>query len=244
MDWVQQGLLVGATILAIVLVAIAKWAVERLGGKGEGSRRYSFHQHNGYDSQVPSIDVPKRRLSLQERLNLEREGSKERSDSYSLGSGKASGTRPKNVGILAAEVYFPSTYVRQQQLERAHGVAQGKFTSGLGQSGMAFVGDREDINSIALTVVENLLSKYDIPRERIGRLEVGTETLVDRAKSTKTVLMSLFEESGNTDIEVSKGASRGGKKKEAAATGGRDGGERGGGVLSGCVCVCGRARRW
>jgi hypothetical protein len=31
---------------------------------------------------------------------------------------------------------------------------------------------------------------------------VGTETLVDRAKSTKTVLMSLFEESGNTDIEV------------------------------------------
>ena len=112
------------------------------------------------------------------------------------------GTRPKNVGILASEIYFPSTYVRQTLLEKAHGVSQGKFTSGLGQAGMAFVGDREDINSIALTVVENLLNKYEIPREKVGRLEVGTETLVDRAKSTKTVLMSLFEASGNTDIEV------------------------------------------
>ncbi len=68
---------------------------------------------------------------------------------------------------------------------------------------MAFVGDREDINSIALTVVENLLNKYEIPREKVGRLEVGTETLVDRAKSTKTVLMSLFEASGNTGEYVS-----------------------------------------
>jgi hydroxymethylglutaryl-CoA synthase len=30
---------------------------------------------------------------------------------------------------------------------------------------------------------------------------VGTETLVDKSKSTKTVLMSLFAESGNTDME-------------------------------------------
>jgi hypothetical protein len=164
-DWVQQALVLGATILAIVLVATAKWAVDSIAG------RESAAEYDTYDDQVPSIDVPKRRMSLTERLNLEREG-KERSESFSMGSGRASGRRPKNVGILAAEIYFPSTYVRQQQLERAHGVSQGKFTSGLGQSGMAFVGDREDINSIALTVVENLLSKYDIPRERIGRLEV------------------------------------------------------------------------
>lgn len=30
---------------------------------------------------------------------------------------------------------------------------------------------------------------------------MGTETLIDKSKSTKTVLMSLFEESGNDDIE-------------------------------------------
>jgi hydroxymethylglutaryl-CoA synthase len=35
----------------------------------------------------------------------------------------------------------------------------------------------------------------------IGRLEVGTETILDKSKSVKTVLMQLFEESGNYDVE-------------------------------------------
>lgn len=35
----------------------------------------------------------------------------------------------------------------------------------------------------------------------IGHLEVGTETIVDKSKSVKTVLMQLFEGSGNSDIE-------------------------------------------
>ena len=62
-------------------------------------------------------------------------------------------------------------------------------------------GDREDVNSISLTVVSSLMEKYNISPTQIGRLEVGTESLVDKSKSTKTVLMSLFEGSGNTDIE-------------------------------------------
>ena len=33
----------------------------------------------------------------------------------------------------------------------------------------------------------------------VGRLEIGTETLVDKSKSTKTILMDLFP--NNTDIE-------------------------------------------
>ncbi len=43
------------------------------------------------------------------------------------------------------------------------------------------------------------MSRYDIDPLQVGRLEVGTETLVDKSKSTKTVLMELFP--GNTDIE-------------------------------------------
>ena len=65
----------------------------------------------------------------------------------------------------------------------------------------AVTGDREDINSIALTVVQSLLEKYDISHSSVGRIEVGTESLVDKSKSIKTVLMSLFEGSGNSDIE-------------------------------------------
>lgn len=105
------------------------------------------------------------------------------------------------VGILGIEVYFPSTFVAQEDLEKANGVSSGKYTIGLGQLGMAFTGDHEDVNSIALTVVQSLLEKYEVDPSQVGRLEVGTETLVDKSKSTKTVLMSLFEPLGNTDIE-------------------------------------------
>jgi len=43
------------------------------------------------------------------------------------------------------------------------------------------------------------LDRYNIDPHQVGRLEIGTETLVDKSKSTKTVLMDLFP--GNTDIE-------------------------------------------
>jgi len=66
---------------------------------------------------------------------------------------------------------------------------------------MAFVQDFEDVNSMALTVCQNLLEKYKIDPRTIGRLEVGTETLIDKSKSTKTVLMQLFSKYGNHDIE-------------------------------------------
>ena len=51
---------------------------------------------------------------------------------------------------------------------------------------MAFCDDREDITSMFLTVVSSLMKKYDIKPEEIGRLEVGTETLLDKSKSIKT----------------------------------------------------------
>lgn len=106
----------------------------------------------------------------------------------------------KNVGIMAMEVYFPPTFVKQSSLEEYSGVAAGKYTIGLGQESISIVtGDVEDVNSICLTVVHNLLEKYAIDPMTVGRLEVGTETLVDKSKSTKTVLMDLFP--GNTDIE-------------------------------------------
>jgi hydroxymethylglutaryl-CoA synthase len=106
-----------------------------------------------------------------------------------------------NVGVLAMEVYFPSSFVKQTDMEAANGVSAGKYTIGLGQDAMAFTGDLEDVNSISLTVVQALLEKYNISPAEIGRMEIGTESLVDKSKSTKTVLMSLFAESGNTDIE-------------------------------------------
>lgn len=107
--------------------------------------------------------------------------------------------RPQNIGIKAFEIYLPSQYVDQAELEQADGIPAGKYTIGLGQTRMAFVNDREDIYSLGLTVVSRLLAKNNIDPASIGRLEVGTETLLDKSKSVKSVLMQLFGD--NHDIE-------------------------------------------
>merc|ERR1711907_594636 len=109
--------------------------------------------------------------------------------------------RPKHVGIHAMEVYFPKTAVRQSDLEKHAGVSEGKFTIGLGQQSMAFASVEEDINSIMLTAAQSLLEKYDISPLSIGRLEVGTETLIDKSKSVKTTLCQLLNSYGNFDVE-------------------------------------------
>ncbi len=50
-----------------------------------------------------------------------------------------------------------------------------------------------------MTAVSKLLKNYNVDPNSIGRLEVGTETILDKSKSVKTVLMQLFGE--NTNIE-------------------------------------------
>lgn len=108
---------------------------------------------------------------------------------------------PKDVGIIALEIYFPCQYVDQSELEMHDGVSKGKYTIGLGQSKMGFCSDHEDINSLCLTVVQHLIERNNISYNDIGRLEVGTETIIDKSKSVKTVLMQLFAECQNSDIE-------------------------------------------
>lgn len=111
------------------------------------------------------------------------------------------GTWPSNVGILAMEVYFPKMCVNHTELEKYDNVSTGKYTIGLGQTRMGFCGDLEDINSLCLTVVQNLVEKNALSYSDIGRLEVGTETILDKSKSVKSVLMQLFASSGNYNVE-------------------------------------------
>ncbi|VDK37623.1 unnamed protein product, partial [Dibothriocephalus latus] len=105
----------------------------------------------------------------------------------------------KRIGILAAELYFPKQLVDQQLLEKTNG-CPGKYTKGLGQVSMAICDIAEDINSLALTVTHNLIQRIGLDLKKVGFLEVGTESLIDKSKSTKSVLMQLFEESGNYDV--------------------------------------------
>ena len=74
----------------------------------------------------------------------------------------------KNVGILGIEVYTSAMYIQQSELEKYNQVPTGKYTIGLGQELISIVnGDNEDINSICLTVVHNLLEKYVDKKHRI-----------------------------------------------------------------------------
>jgi len=108
---------------------------------------------------------------------------------------------PKDVGIRAIHFVIPSLYVDQTDLEVYDKVSAGKYTIGLGQKQMGFCTDLEDVNSLCLTAVSQLVKNNDINYSDIGRLEVGTETIIDKSKSVKTVLMKLFESSGNFQVE-------------------------------------------
>ena len=85
------------------------------------------------------------------------------------GSGKAWARHwPQDVGIVAIDVYFPSHYVDQSELEDFDKVSKGKYTIGLEQDKMGFCSDREDINSLCLTVTQGLMEKNNISFNDIG----------------------------------------------------------------------------
>ena len=113
---------------------------------------------------------------------------------------QVSKTRPVNVGIVALVWYSPQTYVAQTSLEKEDN-CEGKYTIGLGQQQMAFADSREDVGSLLLTACARLLENYNIDPKSVGRLEVGTETLIDKSKSVKTSLR-LFE--GNANSRASR----------------------------------------
>ena len=107
----------------------------------------------------------------------------------------------ENLGIIDIQIYFPRYYISQYELEEYDKVPHGKYTIGLGQTNMSFVDDNEDINSMCLTVLDKLIKKNNISLNQISRIEVGTETIIDKSKSVKTHLMELFKNTNNNDIE-------------------------------------------
>lgn len=98
------------------------------------------------------------------------------------------------------ELYLPRFFVPQADME-VHDGCEGKYTSGLLQEQIGFNTDDEDAVSFALTAVTRLLERHQVDKASIGRIEVGTETQVDRSKSIKTFLVGLFNQAGVYDLE-------------------------------------------
>jgi len=111
--------------------------------------------------------------------------------------------KPASVGIHALEVYFPQSYILLDDLEERdiqlqgedqRAKIKGKYTKGLGQHALAFCSDHEDIVSIMMNAVSNLMKHYGYKQSDFGRLEIGTESSFDRSKSLKSYIMQLFPE--------------------------------------------------
>ena len=118
------------------------------------------------------------------------------------------------MGICAMELYLPVWRVSQAELELLDseefgpGVI-GKYTKGMGLHESRFVSDDEDPVSMALSALHRLMASLEktaglgasSPWEQVGRLEVGTESIIDRSKSMKSYLMEPFERRGLVDVE-------------------------------------------
>jgi len=62
----------------------------------------------------------------------------------------------------------------------------------------------KELFACSLTVVNSLLKKYNVDPKLIGRLEVGSETVIDKSKSIKTWLMQIFEVCSPNSVKSSK----------------------------------------
>lgn len=85
-------------------------------------------------------------------------------------------------GIIALEIYFPKFYVSQHDLE-VEDKCVGKYTQGLGQTSLGFCSIQEDINSMCLTVVSNLIRRTNLDLKTIGFLEVSNLLFFEIPKS-------------------------------------------------------------
>mmetsp|Transcript_77103 Transcript_77103/g.198568 ORF Transcript_77103/g.198568 Transcript_77103/m.198568 type:complete len:979 (+) Transcript_77103:82-3018(+) len=132
----------------------------------------------------------------------------------------------RNAGIHTIEIYQPQFYFSQLEMEefdarpdRYGPSVIGKYTKGIGQIEGRFNSDDEDPVSFAMTATHRLLERIEakgfnetgryqpdgVPLNiynAVGRIDVGTESIVDRSKSMKSYIMDIFERYGDGESNV------------------------------------------
>jgi len=134
--------------------------------------------------------------------------------------------RQKNCGVHTIEIYHPQFYFKQTEMEEwdsrpdRYGPAViGKYTKGIGQIEARFPTDDEDPVSFCMTVVHRLVERMErvgfnetarfhpmnktiTPWHAFGRIDIGSESLIDRSKSMKSYVMDLFERYGDGEANI------------------------------------------
>lgn len=134
--------------------------------------------------------------------------------------------RQRNSGIHTVEVYFPQFYIKQIEMEEYDAQPHrygpsviGKYTKGIGQIEARFPTDDEDPVSFVMSAVHRLMermtnqgfnetARYSFDGmplnawNAVGRLDIGSESLIDRSKSMKAYVMDLFERFGDGEHDI------------------------------------------
>lgn len=95
-------------------------------------------------------------------------------------------------GIVAMEYALPKHYISAKEFADNGLCEQSKLEVGLGVKENGVLGKEESVFTLALEALDRLLEVTGIDENDICRLEVGSETNPDSAKSIKTTLMQRF----------------------------------------------------
>mmetsp|Transcript_3701 Transcript_3701/g.6598 ORF Transcript_3701/g.6598 Transcript_3701/m.6598 type:complete len:863 (+) Transcript_3701:78-2666(+) len=134
--------------------------------------------------------------------------------------------RQQNCGIHTIEIYVPQFYAKMIEVEEWDATPArwgpsviGKYTKGIGMVEVRLPADDEDPVSMSMSCVHRLVERC--MREgfnetgrytkdgkpiymwnAVGRLDIGSESLIDRSKSMKTYCMDMFERYGDGETNI------------------------------------------
>lgn len=98
------------------------------------------------------------------------------------------------VGIDDLSLYIPSLFLPIRDLADARGIDPAKLEKGLGLTAMAIPDASEDVVTMAAEALIDLVARNDLRPEEIGRIYVGTESMVDGSKPIASYLLGILSE--------------------------------------------------
>lgn len=101
-------------------------------------------------------------------------------------------------GIIAMKCVVPKYYITAEEFGARNICSYDKLTQGLRIKENGVLGSDESVVSLATSALSQLIKETNINVNDIGRLDVGSETNPDSAKSLKSALMSVLHP--NSDV--------------------------------------------
>ena len=91
-------------------------------------------------------------------------------------------------------IYCPSLYLDINDFAKARDIEPAKLTKGLGLKSIAVPDSSEDVITMAAEALCDLVEKNNLQPEDIGRIYVGTESMVDGSKPIASYLLGILKQ--------------------------------------------------